>query len=77
MAKKKVASSDEGLEKVTVRANDKVVAKGGAYHDPDHDANPKRIGSQPVEVVRSAFVAQRLKSGDLVEVRGRQSGEVR
>lgn len=77
MAKKKkaTAKADGSLEKVTVRVNDTVAKKGGAYHDPDHDANPKSIGDKPIEVLRTPFVAQRLKSGDLVEVRGGEKSD--
>lgn len=84
MAKKK----DE--EKVTVQANEKLQAKsykplrttdgkemkrGRVYHDPDREANPKPIGKDPITVVRTTFVNQRLKSGDLVEVRGGKAEE--
>lgn len=82
MAKVKKKSAAGSEERVTVRANDKVVKKNGAYHDPTQDPadsrkklNPESIGEKPVEVVRTPFVDQRLKSGDLVEVRGKKDEE--
>lgn len=45
------------------------LAKGYAYHDPDSESNPKPIGAEPIEVVRTPFVNQRLKAGDIVEIR--------
>lgn len=50
--------------KVKVRVNPKRGVKGIAYYDPEQKAT---IGEKPVTVERTAFIKQRLLSGELVE----------
>lgn len=67
MSKDKKQSEAEpkgAAQTMTVRVNPKRGVKGIAYYDPEQKAT---IGEKPVTVERTAFIKQRLLSGELVE----------
>lgn len=51
---------------ITVHVNDAIAAYGGEFTDPE---SLSTIGKDPVEVESTAFVAEKLRSRELIEVR--------
>jgi len=61
------ASEAKKLERpITVRVNDAIAGYGGEFTDPD---SMSTIGKKAVEVETTAFVLEKLRSGELIEER--------
>ena len=66
MSEKKApeAKTAEKPKTVTVRVSDRIAQRGGAFYDPAQNIT---IGKEPVEVEKTAFVAEKLRNEELVE----------
>jgi hypothetical protein len=54
---------------VTVRVNDEIAAYGGSFADNEQPTNAQMtIGKDPIEVVRTELVNQKLKTEELIKI---------
>jgi hypothetical protein len=71
-AEKEAKAAEAKAEKaklVTVKVNAEIAAYGGCFTDAEQPTDAqKTIGSEPIEVVRTDFVNQKLKTDELIKV---------